>query len=133
MSVTRRRFLKFLGAVGIGGSLPLVSLPLSAISSIKPVTKAIENGNSSVWVRFDGTGNSPKILDSHGVSSVVQTGKGQYQVNFNRVFDRPPTVVLNSPSSAYTSGVTQGNVHAHISGDQSVINMMAFQGENNGY
>ena len=59
------------GATAIGFGLEIDDIP-------EPQIKA--------WVRFNGSQNPPVTLSSKGVSSITDTGLGQYKVNFTNPF-----------------------------------------------
>ena len=112
MRVSRRGFLKGLGALAITAYAPAVLAVKREQIQLLPEKVAV---SIHAWVRFDGATNPPKIKDSYGVDSVIRTGKGDYTINFSLpcssvITDGKSILLTSERDSIYQVATTDSEV-----------------------
>jgi len=96
-----------------GKTLPAAALtgtvPSSSVDALSTASGSAPSYSARAWVNFDGTG-TVAIQDSGNVSSITDTGTGQYTINFTTAM----------PDANYATNITIGGGNAYIGTIQSV-------------
>ena len=97
-------------------------------------TSYVVNGSAKAWINFDGTGTIA-TRDSHNVSSIADSGTGNYQVNLTNAMASTNFCVTssnndwNATAAAYPATTSQIQIwveNGNANADTSIIEALVF-------